>query len=509
MAQVDPILRFDAIDKSFFGTPVLKRVSLSLGRGSVLGLIGENGAGKSTLMNILGGVLRQDAGRMLLDGSVYSPRDCRAAAAQGIAFVHQELNLFLNLSVAENLCIENLPALRLGSLPLPVVDRGRLRRRARELLAGVELSCSPDTLVERLAPGERQLVEIARALSAGARVVIFDEPTTSLTARESERLFAIIGRLRAAGAAIIYISHRLEDVLRLCDELAVLRDGEVVAAGRAAEFTVDRAVSLMVGRAIDQLYPRRQAGPSDAVLLAAAGVSRRGALADISFSLRRGEILGLAGLMGAGRTELARTLFGLDPLVHGSIRVRGKPHRPAPRRSIRAGIAFVTEDRREEGLMSDASVLFNAALAALPGFAAGRVGWIDRAAVARGVAAVAQSTRLALPGAAEQLVRTLSGGNQQKVVLAKWLLCCPTVFILDEPTRGIDVGAKQEVYRIINSLAEQGAGVLMISSEIEELTGLCDRILVMAGGRIRGAFERAEFDREAILRLALRAEARA
>ena len=499
-----PILEFRQVSKAFFGIPVLKGVSFAVPVGGVLGLVGGNGAGKSTLMNVLGGVLQPDAGEMRLAGRPYAPTDTRQAAGCGVAFIHQELNLFANLSVAENLHLPTFPARRLGRLRLPLVDRGAMRRRAADLLAAADLDVSPDAPLARLSPGERQLVEIAKAVGADARVVILDEPTTSLTAREAERLFALMARLRGRGVSMLYISHQLGDVRRLCDEVVVLRDGQVVGHDARDQMPVGRMITLMVGRSIEQLYPPRAAGPRDEVVLAAAGVTRAGVLHDVSLSLRRGEVLGLSGLMGAGRTELARALFGLDPIDRGEVRLRGEPFRPSPHESVRRGVAFLTEDRRAEGLMMDASIADNAAMVALPWFAATPLRWVRRRALRREVDQATRSVRLAGAAVGRQAARTLSGGNQQKVVLAKWLMNKPDVFILDEPTRGVDVGAKHEIYRLVNALAEQGAGVLMISSELEELIGTCDRILVMSAGRIVDELPRAGgFDRARILRAAL------
>ena len=487
------LLECSQIEKRFFGVPVLRGVNLTLAPGRVLGLVGENGAGKSTLMNILGGVVQADGGTMKLAGENYAPQTPADATRRGVAFVHQELNLFTNLSIAENLFLPHLPNL---------ARRKTMRTRAAELLAAVNLQIAPDTLVESLSPGERQLVEIAKALGQDARLMIFDEPTTSLTNRETERLFALIERLRQQGIAVIYISHVLADIFQLCDELLVLRDGEVVAAGSKDEFTPESLITLMVGRSLSQLYPPRPTPPTNETVLVAESLTQPGVLEDVSFTLQRGEVLGLAGLMGAGRTELARILFGLDPCARGSIRLNGAElrHR-STRERIQLGMALLTENRREEGLLMDACVADNIALAALAGFTTkGLIASVRlNEAVTKAVAAVQ------IKGAShtEQVVRTLSGGNQQKVVLAKWLLQNPSVFILDEPTRGVDVGARAEIYRLINQLTEQGAGVLFISSEIDELIGMCDRLHVMRQGMITASLARAEFDRERILSAAL------
>ncbi len=492
------MFEFRGISKGFFGVPVLSDVSFSIESGSTVGLVGENGAGKSTLMNIMGGNHQPDAGTLMLDGVSFEPRGPRDAAMARIAFIHQELNLFPNLSIAENLFLTSFP--RRGGMPL--IDRKTMRKRAAALLAEVELDMPPDTLVEHLTAGERQLVEITKALSIEARLIILDEPTTSLTARETERLFALMARLRGRGIAIIYISHSLDDVLRICDRIVVLRDGKLVASGPREEFTKERLVTLMVGRAIQQYFPPRVTRPSADPALEAIGLSHAGVVHNVSFTLQRGEVLGLAGLMGSGRTELARILFGLDECEHGEVRVQGRSLRShSARESIRQRVAFLTEDRRSEGLCVEASITDNLALVTLPSLA--RLGWLDLGKLFASTAAICMAVRLNRSARASQPAKSLSGGNQQKVVLGKWLLAEPTVFILDEPTRGIDVGAKSEIYTLINELVARGVAVLVISSEIEELIGICDRILVMSRGELRDEVDRPDFDRERILRAAL------
>lgn len=499
-----PIFEAEGICKSFFGVEVLHGVGFSLRAGQVLGLVGENGSGKSTTMNILGGVHPMGAGRMTLDGVDFRPTGPRDAEARGIAFIHQELNLFRNLSVAENLFIANFPTR--GRLPF--IDRNRVRARAVELLAAVDLHIPPNTPVSRLSQGERQLVEIAKALGSRARIIIFDEPTTSLTSRETERLFGIITRLRERGIAIIYISHILGDVMRLCDDIVVLRDGHLVATSAKADMTIERMITLMVGRTIDQLFPPRAASAASAAdappVLDVRGVSQRGIVRDISLTLRPGEVLGISGLMGSGRSELARILFGLDPFERGEFYIGGElMAKLSPAACMDRGMAFLTEDRRAEGLLLEAPIDQNIGLASLPGFARGWARMIDRTRLAERVQATCDQVRINASDIQRTLAKNLSGGNQQKVVIGKWLLRGPRVFILDEPTRGIDVGAKYEVYKIINELAAQGTGVLMISSELEELVGMCDRILVMAHGEISRQFDRHSFDREELLRAAM------
>ncbi len=495
------MIEFINIEKSFFGVKVLKGVSFAVKPGQTVGIVGENGAGKSTLRNILGGNLRPDAGELRLNGQPYAPPSPRAAELAGVAFIHQELNLFANLTIAENIFIGGFPR---RARWLPFIDRRKMRERTRELLQEVNLAQSPDTPIERLSAGERQLVEIAKALAGDARLIIFDEPTTSLTARETERLFAIMGQLRARGISMVYISHSLGHVLKLCDAVVVLRDGAVVGNEPASQFTLERMVSLMVGRAITQLYPRRDTQPTDAVALDVRGLAQPGIARAITFQLRRGEILGVSGLMGSGRSELARILFGLDPCAAGEIRLNGQLlNGLTPRDRIARGLAFLTEDRRAEGLCMEAAIGDNVALVAWPRFVRTWAHFVNAAAVRAAVGTIRQAVKLTPSARDQQAVKTLSGGNQQKVVLAKWLLNEPKVFILDEPTRGIDVGAKHEIYRLINELAARGAAVLMISSEVEELIGMCDRILVMGGGAIRDTVEPHQFDRERILRAAL------
>ncbi len=564
-----PVVEFVGIEKSFFGVKVLKGVTCGVGAARIVGLVGENGAGKSTLMNLLGGNLRPDAGHLCVRGQPYAPRNPTDARAEGISFVHQELNLFPNLSIAENLHLTAFPligqrnstvqvpltraadtlspsdgerdgvrgqrSIRVTSggrtilgnthkprtnIRLPWINRKLLRSRTVELLRQVGLDHAPDTLVERLPAGERQLVEIAQALGANARVIILDEPTTSLSARECNRLFALMNQLRARGIAMIYISHVLGDVLRLCDDLLVLRDGELVGRGPVRDFTYDRLVSLMVGRQWNQLYPSRtgvfpapaepdaqlrSAATAPVPLLDVRSLTQPGIVHDISFNLAAGEVLGISGLMGAGRSELARILFGLDPCASGEVWLAGQRLTGAPRQRIRRGLAFLTEDRRLEGLCMEAAIADNIALVTLPARSRTPARLLDFDGIRGAIHGIREAVRLSAQADDAQAVRTLSGGNQQKVVLAKWLLAEPKVLILDEPTRGIDVGAKFEIYQLIHQLADRGAGVLVISSEIEELIGICDRVLVMRHGEITGEFGRHEFDRERILAAALHA----
>jgi ribose transport system ATP-binding protein len=500
--MTEAILELDGITKEWFGVPAVSDLTLRVPRGQVVGIIGENGAGKSTLMNVIGGVVPPTWGAMRLKGSPYAPGAPVDAAKAGIAFIHQELNLFTNLSILDNVFITGFPR-RFG-----LSDRRAAAETTRALMARLNLAHDPATPVEELAPGERQLVEIAKALHREADLIIFDEPTTSLTPRETARLFEVIARLKEEGRTVLYISHILSDVRALCDRIAVLRDGRLVDEGPTAEFGIGRMIRSMIGRELSSLFPPRSAPPTDAVLVEAEGISQPGVVADISFTVRAGEMLGLFGLMGSGRSELARILFGLDPAAGGSLTVAGRLAAGGPVARIADGIAFVTEDRREEGLMMDAPVAENISLATVGRLGRGPLGLLDREAER----ATAEQAKADLSIRASDLtrlpVRSLSGGNQQKVVIAKWLAAAPRLFILDEPTRGVDVGAKYEIYALADRLAAAGNAVLFISSELEELTGMCDRILVMNRGEITADFARAadtpHFDREALLAAAFR-----
>lgn len=499
--MADKILEFEGISKSFFGINALKGVTLDMEAGTILGLIGENGAGKTTLMNILGGVLPPDVGEMRLFGEEYRPAGPAEAIDRGVAFIHQELNLFTNLTVAENIFIGGFP--RYSGLPL--VDKKRMNKEAEPLLKSINLEVSPGTKVETLSPGERQLVEITKALAADARIIIFDEPTTSLTAKETRKLFDIIRQLRGEGKNIIYISHILDDVVALVDDVAVLRDGKLMATGPKEEFPIRRMISLMVGRDIENLYPEKTSRPGEESILSLRGITQPGIVRDISFDLHKGEILGLFGLMGSGRTELARIVFGIDPHKEGEVLVEGAPLRlKDPQACINRGMAFVTENRREEGLLMDHTIAENLGLVSLPDFVTGFGKIVRESEMHEAGKEMKETLSIKSGEIGEALAKSLSGGNQQKVVIGKWLMSRPKILILDEPTRGIDVGAKYEVFTIVNRLASEGTAVLVISSELEELEAMCDRILVMSRGELTGEFDRSEFDREVLLAAAFR-----
>lgn len=494
------MLELKHIHKSFGAVHVLKGVGFSLDQGELLGLVGENGAGKSTLMNILGGLFPPSSGEIRINGQRYEPTSPNDALDEGISFIHQELNLFLNLTVAENLFISNYPRKRI--MGCAFLDQKRARKMALELLSQVGLSVSPKAPVEQLTAAQRQMLEIAKALSAAPRIIIFDEPTTSLTRHEAQKLFQLIQRLKQEGIAMIYISHNLDDVMHLADRIAVLRDGELISSGKQTDYTISSMVKDMVGRDMDQFFPHRDTVPLNEISLQVKNLGA-GFIRDISFSVRKREILGFYGLVGAGRSEMARIIYGLDAMETGRIIWDGKEiTTPNPVKWIREGVAFLTENRQEEGLMLAQNLEKNIQLAALPSFTK-NLNIIDYKEVRKKGKTQADATKTKYHSLTDQLVSTLSGGNQQKVVLAKWLLIHPRLFILDEPTKGIDIGAKHEIYVLANTLVESGSSIMLISSEIEELLGLCDRILVVSEGQITREFEKEEFDRSKILEAAL------
>ncbi|MFA6107131.1 MAG: sugar ABC transporter ATP-binding protein [Candidatus Latescibacterota bacterium] len=489
------ILRVRGICRAFPGVLALQGVNLDLAPGEVLAVIGENGAGKSTLMKILAGVLRPDAGRIELDGRTVSIDSPRAASRLGISLIHQELTLCTNLSIAANLFLGREP----GCWGL--IDRAALRRDALRALARVGLDLVPEVLVGELSLGRRQLVEIARALSAQARILIMDEPTSSLTAEEAGVLFAVIRELRGQRMSVIYISHRLGEVRQVADRVTVLRDGRNAGELGPDRITHEAMVNLMVGRDLADLQGRRRPPPGEPALQVEDLVLPAWPGTGLRFTLGRGEILGLAGLVGAGRTELLRALFGVAPALSGRVLVEGREASlRTPAEAIRAGLALVPEDRQAQGVILALSVRHNIGLPGL-GQHARLAGLIDHGQEQADAAAMVARLEIHTPGL-DQPVQLLSGGNQQKVVLGKWLALRPRVLLLDEPTRGVDVGAKQELYRLIEELADQGVAILFASSDLEEILRLSDRVLVMHQGRLAGELSREAASEEAVMRLA-------
>ncbi len=480
--MTEPAITLTQVGKSFVGLKVLSGVNFDVRPGEVHALLGENGAGKSTLIKIMAGLHRPDEGEIRIDGKPVSFASPREAHHAGIATVHQELLLFPELTVAENVFLGQTPKTAWGG-----VDWTRMRKRAGELLDSLDShDLDVDARVGSLSVANRQRVEIARALSQEARVVIMDEPTASLAEADVLRLMDIVRRLKARGVGIVYVSHRMPEIFALADRVTVLRDGHHVGTHDIGEVDETKLVSMMVGRAIDKLYPVKQ-GTSGDTVLELKDVSYRSVVRDISFSLRAGEILGIAGLVGSGRTELALTIFGITPATSGAILLDGKPvtiGSPGAARDL--GIAYIPEDRGLQGLIRIQTVTENIALANLKRLTRGI--FIDSGkALAEAKRAITQfGIRARGP---DQVVRQLSGGNQQKVVLAKWLATNPRILIMDEPTRGIDVGAKAEIHQLMRKLAGEGLAILMISSELPEVLGMSDRVMVMNGGRIVAAFE--------------------
>ena len=489
------------ISKQYPGVKALDGVDLTLGRGEVLALMGENGAGKSTLMKVLGGAVLPDAGAIRIDGQPQAMLSPLAARAAGVAVIYQEFNLVPALSARENIFLGLEPA------TAGFVRAGEERRQAVELLARTGVQVPPDVPCRRLTVAQQQAVEIAKALAVDANVIVMDEPTATLTPQEVQKLFAVIADLTRQGIGVIYVSHRLDEIEAIADRVQVLRDGQSVACRTAAEMPRRELIELMVGRSLEEEFPKRRRAIGQPRLVV-RGLCRGAAVRDVSFEVRAGEIVALAGLVGAGRTETVRLIFGADRADAGTIELDGRRLSiRSPRDAIAAGICLLTEDRKHQGLVLSQSVLHNFGLPNAAHFARGRWaggGWIDRGRERRAFAGYAESLRIRA-NAADRPVGTLSGGNQQKVVLAKWLQSASEVLVFDEPTRGIDVGAKVEIYNLMSDLAARGKAVVMVSSELPEVLGMADRILVMHEGRITGEIsDPAAATQADILSLAIR-----
>ena len=489
-ARAATVLRMTGIEKSFLGVRVLHGVDLDLRAGEVHALVGENGAGKSTLMKVLAGVYAADAGEVQLDGQPVAFEHPLQAQQAGVSTVFQEFNLLPERTVAENVFLGREPRRR------RLVDAARMSADTAALLADLGLTqLSPDARVRSLSVAEQQVVEIVKAISYDARIISMDEPSAALAEHEVELLYRLVDTLRERGVAVLYVSHRLKEIFDLSDRVTILKDGALVRTVDTADITPDELVRAMVGRPITSFFPDKVAGTSRGAARLEIRGAGNGQLDGVDLDVRAGEITGLAGLQGSGRTELAHALFGIDRFVRGEVRVDGHPVRlRSPRQAVRAGLALVTEDRKTEGLALNQSVLANARLvldAVVPGSAARR---------ARNVPGILSSLEL-VARSTDTEVRFLSGGNQQKVVLAKWLVTEPSVIVLDEPTRGIDVGAKHAVYEVIRQLAASGVAILMISSELPELIGMADRIVVLRDGRVAGELP-AESDEETVMAMA-------
>lgn len=487
------LLQFDNITKRFPGITALDRVCFAVEAGECHAIMGENGAGKSTLGKIVGGILTADGGRLLLDGQPVRFRSPREAAAAGIAIVHQELAFCPNLSVAENLFLGELPARR------GLIRREQLHRSTERLLAEVGLDVDPTTPMHRLSTAQEQLVQIAAAVGRGARIIVLDEPTSSLAQPEAERLFDLMQRLQSAGATMLYVSHRMEEIKRLCSRATILRDGRYVTTVRTVDTSDDEIVRHMIGRPFDAYFPRHAVQTPGEVRLSVEHLSG-GAFNDVSFDLHAGEIVGLAGLVGAGRTEVARAVFGIDPIAAGCIRLNGRPIEiKSPRKAVAAGIGLLPEDRKRQALVLSMTCKENLSLPSLDHLCRGRL-LINHKTERELAAHYFSALQVRAPGI-DAPIAGLSGGNQQKIALARWLARRCGVLILDEPTRGVDVGAKAEIHALIDELAAGGMAVLLISSELPELLQLSARILVLADGRIAGELPRADATQDRLLRL--------
>jgi rhamnose transport system ATP-binding protein len=485
-----PLFQAQHVSKSFGGVHALRDVQLEIYAGEVLALLGENGAGKSTLIKIITGFHQPDTGQLFLEGHPIHFTSTRNAQEHGVAAIYQEPSLFPDLDVAENILVGRQPTGRGG------VDWKRMYQEASDLLHRLGSSLDPRTKARELSVAQQQVVEIARALSINAKVLIMDEPTSSLTLGEVEELFKIVRQLRAAGTAIVFISHRLEELFAVADRVTTLRDGTYVGTREMANVTTDELIRMMVGRSLNELFPK-QAVQRGKVLLEVQGLGVEGTFSNVSFQLHRGEILGMSGLIGAGRTNVARALFGTEPATEGTIKLDGKVVTITnPDTAMALGIGYVPEDRKEHGLVLKMSIADNITLPILSKFAT--AGWLNEDQELQTAKSDAQKLEVKM-ASVEQPVGQLSGGNQQKVVLAKWLGTKPRVLILDEPTRGIDVGTKAAVHRLMSSLAAQGLAILMISSELPEVLGMSDRILVMREGRLTGEFSRAEATQEKLM----------
>jgi ribose transport system ATP-binding protein len=482
------------IDKAFGGNSVLKNAGFVLADGEIHALMGENGAGKSTLMKILTGVYTRDAGTVIVDGQEVVYKNPQEAEKAGIVFIHQELNVLFDLTVEENMFLGKEIHNRFG-----VCDKKAMRREVQKILDVLGVKIDPAEKMDQLSIGQQQMIEIAKALMVDAKVIIMDEPTAALTASETDVLFDVVRSLKKKGVSIVYISHRMEEIFELCDRITILRDGEYIGTRNIPETDMTEVVKMMIGREIGERYPERDVKLGD-VVFEVKNLSCPGVFQDVNFSVRAGEVLGVAGLMGAGRTEIMQSIFGNMPHVTGQIFMDGKEiHNKNPWDAMANGIGFITEDRKVEGLMLEESIMKNISLANLGSISRGGV--LDAKAEQEMVRQGIKNLSIRCTGP-EHLCTNLSGGNQQKVVFAKWIFTNPRVLILDEPTRGVDIGAKKEIYSIINDLAATGVAIIMVSSELPEVLGMSDRVMVVHEGRIGGFIDRDKANQENIMTLA-------
>lgn len=487
------VLRMENITKTFPGVVALKNVTLNVRPGTVHALMGENGAGKSTLMKCLIGMYRQDEGRIFLDDEEITTNSEAEGLRQGISMIHQELSPVPEMRVAENIFLGREPR------QLLLINHKAMIEQTQALFDRWDIKINPRTRMRDLSVAQTQMVEIAKAISYDSRIIVMDEPTSAIPEKEVEHLHRIINQLRGEGRAIIYITHKMDEVFTISDDITIFRDGQWVATEPASNLTRDKLITLMVGREITQMFPKLDAEIGD-VALSVRNLNRGKLVRDVSFDLRRGEILGFAGLMGAGRTEVLETLFGIHPADSGDIVVEGKPVTiKQPKDAIEAGFSLLTEDRKLTGIMGVLSVRDNMMMAALPRYSPG--GWLQQGRINDAVQEQRAKLAVKTPSI-RQLIKNLSGGNQQKVLISRWLLTLPDILMIDEPTRGIDVGAKSEIHRLMSMLAQAGKAIIMVSSELPEVLGMSDRVLVMHEGRITGELSRAAANQESIMQLA-------
>ena len=493
--NADYVLEVEEVRKEFPGVLALDNVQFKLRRGTVHALMGENGAGKSTLMKIIAGIYTPDSGHFRLRGvdiRLKSPLD---ALQNGIAMIHQELNLMGPMTVAENIWIMREPKNRWG-----LIDHGEMRRRTEDLFKRLNIDIDPMVEVRMLSVANRQMVEIAKAVSFDSDVLIMDEPTSALTEKEVVHLFQIIRALKAQGKGIIYITHKMSELFEIADEVSVFRDGKYIATKLSSAVKRDEIIRMMVGREITQMFPKETV-PIGKVKLSVKNLTLKGIFTDVSFDVREGEILGIAGLVGSGRSNIAETIFGVTPASSGTIEIDGKPHEiKSPGMAMQYGMAFLTEDRKDTGCFLLLDIQDNTQMAVLQKRYV-NYGFVQQAQLSQDSEAMAQTLRVRTPDMQEPIIN-LSGGNQQKVLIARWLLTKPRILILDEPTRGIDVGAKAEIHRLVSQLAGQGVAVIMISSEMPEVLGMSDRIMVVHEGRVTGFLDRKDADQVKIMELA-------
>jgi ribose transport system ATP-binding protein len=494
----DFILRLTHITKTYPGVTALNDVSLEIRRGEVHALVGENGAGKSTLIKTCSGAVEPDTGTIAVNGTEFKKMSPKLSVENGIAVIYQEFNLVDELSVAENIFLGKAP--RKNGVR---INRKEMEERACEIFKNLAIDINPAGLVRDLTVGYQQLVEIAKAVAENAKILIMDEPSAPLTNAETAKLFEMVDRLKAEGVTIIYISHRLDEIFRLSDRVTIMRDGHKIETINTADINAEYLVTSMVGRTLTETYPARKTPARGETLLEARGLSGNG-LKDISFSVRRGEVLGFAGLIGAGRTELAELIFGVARRDSGELFFKGAPFRArTPREAIDAGVALVPEDRKRQGALLEINIKGNISIPILKRIS--KLAVVNKKREDKIAGEFKESMRIKTPDLLQK-IKNLSGGNQQKVIIAKWLATEPELIILDEPTRGIDVGAKHEIYKLVNELVENGKTILMISSEMEELMGMSDRIIVLAEGRISGELARADFSQERIMSFASKTE---